>query len=98
MTITKTVNENEATLKVEGWLDTQASPDFHKELENLEPEIDSLVLDFSALEYISSAGVREVVAAYKKMDGALVVKNVSSGIMSIFKATGIDKKVRFENA
>ena len=98
MTITKTVNENEETLKVEGWLDTQASPDFHQELENLEPEIDSLILDFSELEYISSAGVREVVAAYKKMDGALVVKNVSSGIMSIFKATGIDKKVRFENA
>ena len=98
MTITKTVNGNEAVLSIEGWLDTQASPDFHQELENLEPEIDSLVLDFSELEYISSAGVREVVAAYKKMDGALVVKNVSSGIMSIFKATGIDKKVRFENA
>ena len=96
MTITKTVNGSEATLKVDGWLDTQASPDMQQELDALEPGIDSLVLDFADLEYISSSGVRVVVAAYKKMDGALVVKNVSSGIMSISKATGIDKKIKFE--
>ena len=48
------------------------------------------------LEYISSSGVREVVAAYKKMSGALTVKNAAPSIMSIFKATGIDKKIKFE--
>ena len=96
MTITKTVNGSEATLKVDGWLDTQASPDMQQELDALEPGIDSLVLDFADLEYISSSGVRVVVAAYKKMDGALVVKNVSSGIMSIFKGTGIDNQIKFE--
>ena len=81
---------------MEGWLDTQASPEMHEALETLEPEITSLILDFKGLEYISSSGVREVVTAYKKMKGDLVVKNASEGILSIFRASGIDKKVRFE--
>ncbi len=96
MNITKTINGSEATINVEGWLDTQASPEMHEAIETLEPEITSLIIDFNALEYISSSGVREVVTAYKKMKGNLVVKNASEGILSIFKASGIDKKVRFE--
>ncbi|MBR4514741.1 MAG: STAS domain-containing protein [Lachnospiraceae bacterium] len=96
MDIKKTINGNEAVLTVTGWLDTQAAPELHTELENLEDGVEKLVLDLAGLEYISSSGVREVVAAYKKMNGALVVKNTSAGIMSIFKATGIDKKIKFE--
>ena len=96
MNITKTISEGEATLFVEGWLDTQAAPQMQEELNNLEENVSSIVLDFSKLEYISSSGVREVVAAYKKMNGAIVIKNSSAGIMSIFKATGLDKKIRFE--
>lgn len=96
MNITKTINGSEATLTVEGWLDTQASPEMQEALEKLEPEIESLIIDFKGLEYISSSGVREVVSAYKKVNGNLVVKNASEGILSIFKATGIDKKIRFE--
>ena len=95
MTITKTVNGNEAVFCIEGWLDTAASPEMHKEIEGLDEGIESLVIDLEKLEYISSSGVREVVAAYKKMKGALTVKNASSSIMSIFKATGIDKKIKF---
>lgn len=96
MNITKTMNGNEATIALEGWLDTQASPELHAELDGLGDDISSLVFDFSALEYISSSGVREVVSAHKKMNGAFTVKNASAGIMNIFKATGIDKKIRFE--
>ncbi len=96
MKITKTMNGNEATIALEGWLDTQAAPELHAELESLEDDVSELVFDFGALEYISSSGVREVVSAYKKMNGAFTVKNVSTGIMNIFKATGIDKKIRFE--
>ncbi len=96
MTITKTVKGNEAVLSIEGWLDTAASPDMHKEIEGLDEGIENLVIDLEKLEYISSSGVREVVAAYKKMNGALLVKNASPSIMSIFKATGIDRKIKFE--
>ena len=96
MTITKTINGNEAVLAFEGWLDTQAAPEMRAEVEALGEDITSLVIDFEKLEYISSSGIREVVAAYKKMKGELKVKNASAGIMSIFQATGIDKKITFE--
>jgi len=96
MQITKTVNGTEVTFALEGWLDTLAADDLKAELDGLEEGIDHLVFDFSDLEYISSSGVRQIVAAYKKVDGRMVVKNVSSGIMSIFKATGIDRKISFE--
>jgi anti-anti-sigma factor len=96
MTITKTINGNEATLAVAGWLDTQSAPEMQEELEMLEPEITSLIIDFTELEYISSYGVRQVVSAYKKMSGNIVVKNVSKEVLSIFKATGIDRKIHFD--
>ena len=98
MKIIKTVNGNEATLYVEGWLDTQAAPELLAQLDQLEDGVDSLVMDFAGLEYISSSGVRAVVSAYKKMNGALVIKNASEGILRIFRATGIDKRIRFESS
>ena len=96
MTIKKTVEGNEATLALEGWLDTQTAPEVQAELESLGDDIQSLVLDMASLEYISSSGVRQVVAAYKKMNGNLTVKNVSASIMGIFKITGIDKRINFQ--
>ena len=96
MTITKTTEGTETTLRLEGWLDTNAAPELLKALDELEGDTESLVLDLSALEYISSSGVRGVVSAYKKMNGALLVRGAAPGIMSIFKATGIDKKLSFE--
>jgi len=96
MTIKKTINGTEATLAVEGWLDTQAAPELLAELDRLEDSVTSLVMDFAGLEYISSTGVRAVVTAYKKMNGAFVVRNTSERIMSIFRTTGIDKTIRFE--
>ena len=95
MTITKTINGREAVFKLEGWLDTQAAPELDAEIEALDPAIESLIMDFEGVEYIASSGVREVVAAYKKVNGNLTLKNVSEGIMDIFSATGIDKKITF---
>ncbi len=95
MTITKTINGSEAVFKLEGWLDTQAAPELDAEIEALDPAIESLIMDFEGVEYIASSGVREVVAAYKKVNGNLTLKNVSGGIMDIFSATGIDKKITF---
>lgn len=96
MTITKNISKNEAVLAFDGWLDTQAAPEMHAEVEALGEDIKSIVFDFGKLEYISSSGIREVVAAYKKVGGELKIKNASPGIMSIFKATGIDRKITFE--
>lgn len=95
MTITKK-NENGATiLFVEGWLDTQSSPELGKEINSLS-DIKNLILDFENLEYISSSGLREVVSAYKKMKengGEFSIINVSSEVMDVFKLTGFDKRL-----
>ena len=63
--ITKTEG-NKATMEISGWLDTQTAPQLGEALSGLEDSITSLVFDFTNLEYISSAGLRQVIVAYKK--------------------------------
>lgn len=96
MTIEKNVCENTAEIKLTGWLDTQTAPELDKEIKSLGEEITALTLDMEKLEYISSAGLRLIVAAYKKMNGALTLRNVSSEIMSVIKMTGLDKRIVIE--
>ncbi len=96
MTIEKTVNGTETTLTLKGWLDTQAATDVEQALNGLDEGCESLVLDLKELEYISSSGVRQVVAAHKKMKGNLTLRNTPESVLGVFKAIGIDKKVRFE--
>ena len=93
MIIGKTINNNEATLKPKGWLDTETSLEFAEELDKLEANITSLTLDLSELEYTSSAGLRQIVAAHKKMKGNLKIANTPPEIMQVFKMTGFDKKL-----
>lgn len=95
MTITKKVENSTVTLLVEGWLDTQSSPELGKEIQGLS-DVENLILDFEKLEYISSSGLREVVSAYKKMKdagGTFSIVGVSSEVMDVFKLTGFDKKL-----
>ncbi|MBQ2545487.1 MAG: STAS domain-containing protein [Clostridia bacterium] len=96
MTIEKNVCENTAEIKLTGWLDTQTAPELDKEIKSLGEEITALTLDMEKLEYISSAGLRLIVAAYKKMNGALTLRNVSGEIMSVIKMTGLDKRIVIE--
>ncbi len=96
MNIEKSINGKEALIKIGGWLDTDAANEVRKELDDIPEDVESLVIDFSELEYIASSGVRQVVYAHKKMSGNLTVKNTPSAVLDIFKATGIDKKIRFE--
>ena len=92
MEIVKTVKGDEATFKLSGWLDTQTSPELKEALDELDENIESLTLDCSELEYISSAGVRQVVAAHKKMS-RLTIEHVAPEVMEVFKLTGIDKRL-----
>ena len=96
MTIEKTVNGNEITLALKGWLDTQASSDLVEALGALGDQCEKLVFDLSELEYISSSGVRQIVAAHKQMGGELLLRNTPDNVMSVFKAIGIDRKLKFQ--
>lgn len=48
------------------------------------------------LEYTSSSGVRQIVAAHKKMNGALTLKNLSPEVLDVLHMTGLDKRLHIE--
>ena len=90
MNINKTVNATELTVALEGRLDTATAPALEAELNQSLAGITKLVLDFSALEYLSSAGLRVLLSAQKTMNkqGEMIVKNVNETINEIFEVTG----------
>ncbi len=96
MTITKTESGNEVTLTLEGSLDAMTAPELQKVIEDLDEKSTSMVVDLGKLQYISSAGIRQLVAAYKAMNGHIVIKNASVELMDIFNVTGIDRMIKFE--
>ena len=89
MEIKKEITNGKATLSISGWLDTQTAPALKAELDALPADVGALVIDCKALEYISSAGLRQLVAAHTKMNGNLEITNVSSEILPVLKMTGL---------
>ena len=90
MTIEIKRNEELTIIEVAGRLDTITAPALDKTInEGIEGTKD-LVLDLGGLEYISSAGLRVLLAAQKKMQriGSMKVKNVCDSIMEVFEITG----------
>ncbi len=95
MGIKKSIVNDVATLKLTGWLDTQSAPQLGEAVGELDG-ISSLVLDFDALEYISSGGLREILSASRKLSaagGSFSVINVSDEVMDVFSMTGFNKKL-----
>ena len=90
MTITKNQNGSHLDLALEGRLDTTTAPQLEAELKQSVNGVTELVLDFSGLEYLSSAGLRVLLSAQKVMNkqGSMVIKNVNETIMEIFEVTG----------
>ena len=90
MTIEKIMNNAELTLVLEGRLDTITSPQLEEALKERLEGVQKLVLDFKALEYISSAGLRVLLMAQKVMNkqGTMVIRNVNETISEVFDITG----------
>ena len=99
MTIEKKVNGNALEIALEGRLDTMTAPELEAELNQSLGSVDSLTLDFSKLEYISSAGLRVLLSAQKIMNkqGSMTIKNVCPEIMDIFDVTGFVDILNIEN-
>ena len=98
MEIVSKTEGNKVTMEITGWLDTQTSPQLGEELSKLDDSVTSLVFDFAKLEYISSAGLRQVISAYKKMTGkdGFKIINVSDEVFDVFRLTGFDQKIQIE--
>ena len=90
MEIIKQQNENSLNIAIEGRLDTMTAPELEKELADSLEGVESLVLDFEKLEYVSSAGLRVILAAQKAMNrqGEMKILNVNEEIMEVFEITG----------
>ena len=92
MTIEIKKNTNETTIEIVGRLDTITAPALEKTINENIISIQNLVFDLTGLEYISSAGLRVLLGAQKKMQriGTMKLTNVCEDVMEIFEMTGFD--------
>lgn len=98
MEMKKNVAGTELELKLEGRLDTTTAPELEKELNAALEGMTKLTFDFSDLAYISSAGLRVLLGAQKKMNkqGSMVIKNVNDIVMEVFDVTGFSDILTIE--
>jgi len=90
MNIDKKLEDGHLTLKVEGRLDTNSSPELEAELKL--DGVKEVVFDFCGLEYISSAGLRVLMMAHKTMvacGGKMTVVNPNTIVKGVFDMTGM---------
>ena len=90
MTIEIKKNEKEVIIEIAGRLDTTTAPALDKTINEDIKDAVNIVLDLKGLEYISSAGLRVLLSAQKKMQkiGSMKLKNVCEVVMEVFEMTG----------
>ena len=90
MTINKTAEGGRLIVALEGRLDTITAPQLDEALNSSLDGVTELVLDLEHLAYLSSAGLRSILAAQKRMNrqGAMVVRHVCGAILEVFEMTG----------
>lgn len=99
MTITKKPERKKLTVTMEGRLDTDSTPQAEKELMVSLDTVKELILDFSKLDYISSAGLRLLLMMKKKMDaqgGSMKILNANAMVREIFDVTGFSDLLTIE--
>ena len=90
MTIEIKRNAEETIIELVGRLDTTTAPALDKTINEDITNTTALVLNFKGLEYISSAGLRVLLSAQKKMQkvGSMKITNVCEEVMEVFQMTG----------
>ena len=99
MNILKSYNGKELTLSVEGRINTVTSKDLDKEINEELGNFDSLIMEFSDLEYISSAGLKVLVATQRKLKSdniPFIIKNASDAVAEVFRLSGVDRVLEIQ--
>ena len=98
MTIDKKLEGTKLEIILEGRLDTITAPALEEEIKQSLNGITELIFDFEKLEYISSAGLRVLLAAQKIMNkqGSMIIKNVNDVINDVFEVTGFSDILTIE--
>jgi anti-sigma B factor antagonist len=88
MNIISNKNNDRLEIALEGRLDTTTAPELDSFLNASYDDIKSLAIDCEKLAYISSAGLRVLLTAHKKLKGNLKLTNVCELVMEVFELTG----------
>ena len=91
LNVEKELENGALTVRLAGYLDSNTAPGFERETAPMLSEIDRLTLDLEKLEYISSAGLRVLLAFEQEMEAqkkTMVVSHVNSFIHDAFDVTG----------
>jgi anti-sigma B factor antagonist len=98
MKIDKSIDNGKACYAVEGRLDTTTAPDLESALKGDMGGITELVMDFSKLDYISSAGLRVLLSAHKVMSkkGGMKLTHVNEMVQEVFEVTGFSDILTIE--
>ncbi len=98
MEIKKTQDGSKLNVALVGRLDTTTAPELESSLKDDIGSLTELVFDFSALEYISSAGLRVLLSSQKTMNkqGSMKITNANETIRDIFDVTGFSDILTIE--
>ena len=99
MTINMQRDDAMLTVGIEGRVDTQTAPELQEAVEAALEGVSSLVLDFTQVHYISSAGLRAILTVQNRMDeknGEMIIRGANKNIVGIFKVTGFDTFLTLE--
>ena len=84
------------TLEIKGRLDTTTAPNLEATINDVSADVKELVFDMSELEYISSAGIRVLLGAYKKLnssDGRMKIEKANDIVLEVFEMTGLSQMI-----
>lgn len=99
MQISKTFNAEKLTLALTERLDTLTAPELEQEISALNSDVKELTLNLEELNYISSAGLRVVLIAHKKLKtngGQLIIRNPNEIVQEVFEMTGFADMLTIE--
>lgn len=99
MTLTETRQENTIQISIEGRVDTSSSPELQSAVLLAFQKTSKLILDFTQVAYISSAGLRALLIGQKTANskgGSLIITNVSPVVMEVFEVTGFAEILNIE--
>ncbi|MDR3172748.1 MAG: STAS domain-containing protein [Treponema sp.] len=94
MEIVKILSEDKIVLSIKGKLSAASAGEFNAAVEEALGESPALVLDFTEVDYMASAGLRVLVAAQKRLSasgGSLTLLNVRKEVLEVFEVTGLDE-------
>ncbi len=98
MIIKKEQDGSSLTVYVVGRLDTMTSPELDREMKASLEGVEEVIFDFENLDYVSSAGLRVLLAARKRLGNAgnVKIRNVNEGVYEVFSVTGFSDLLDIE--